>query len=65
MVRRILNKFGVDQYDTSELSSDLFSYGITFSVNKKPLVHLGKVKPAQAKKADVKTEVFYADFDWK
>jgi len=65
MVRRILNKFGLSQYESSEASSDLFSYGLTFSVNKKPLVHLGKVSAAQAKKADVKAEVFYADFDWK
>lgn len=64
LVRRMLNKFGLSQYETSEAQSDLYSYGITISVNKKPLVTLGKVSPEQAKKADVKAEVFYADFDW-
>lgn len=64
IVLRLLNKFGIDQYDTADINNDLFSYGITINVNKKPLVHLGKVSPKQAKKADVKAEVFYADFDW-
>lgn len=63
-VLRLLNKFGISQYDTTDVNSDLFSYGITISVNKKPLAHLGKVHAGQAKKADVKAEVFYADIDW-
>ncbi len=64
MVLRLLNKFGITQYDSTDVESDLFGYGITISVNKKPLAHLGKVNAGQAKKADVKAEVFYADIDW-
>lgn len=64
VVLRLLNKFGISQYDTTDVASDLFSYGITISVNKKPLAHLGKVSGIQAKKADVKAGVFYADIDW-
>lgn len=65
IVKKLLNKFGIDLYDTSELTNSLFSYGITYSVNKRPLAHLGKVKPKQAQKAEVKAGVFYADFDWQ
>ena len=63
-VSSLLNKFGISQYDTRETQSDLFSYGLSIQVNKKDLVHLGKVNPKQAGKADVSSEVFYADFDW-
>ncbi len=65
IIRRLLNKFGIEQYDTSEGNSDLFSYSIVFNIRKKPLVQLGKVSPAQAKKVGLKAEVFYADIDWK
>lgn len=64
IVLKLLNKFGISQYDTTDVVSDLYSYGITISVNKKPLVHLGKVSRNQAKKAAVKAGVFYADIDW-
>lgn len=63
-VQRLLNKFGVDQYETLETSSDLFSYGLSLSVNKKPVVTFGKVHPGQTKKVTLNAEVFYADFDW-
>ena len=64
VVYKLLAKFGITRTDTEDISSDLFSYGITISVNKKPVVHLGKVNKKAAALADISHEVFFADFDW-
>lgn len=65
LVYQILNKFGLDRLETTESESDLWSYGIEISYNKKTVVTLGKVNPKHAALCDVKQEVFYADFDWE
>ncbi|MDB5243319.1 MAG: phenylalanyl-tRNA synthetase subunit beta, partial [Spirosoma sp.] len=44
--------------------TQLFQYGLTYIVNKKPLVSLGLVKTQLTKLVDLKQPVFYADFDW-
>jgi phenylalanyl-tRNA synthetase beta chain len=64
VVYKLLAKFGITRTDSEDTSSDLFSYGITLSVNKKPVVHLGKVNKKAAALADISNEVFFADFDW-
>lgn len=64
VVYKLLSKFGITKTDTEDVSSDLYSYGITISVNKKPLVQLGKVNKNAALMVDVHHEVFFADFDW-
>ncbi|WP_234734959.1 phenylalanine--tRNA ligase subunit beta [Tellurirhabdus bombi] len=50
--------------DRPEVSA-LFQYGLTYRVNKKPVVTLGLVKRNLTKLADLKLPVFYADFDWQ
>uniref|UniRef100_UPI004047A601 phenylalanine--tRNA ligase subunit beta n=3 Tax=Roseivirga sp. TaxID=1964215 RepID=UPI004047A601 len=64
VVYKLLAKFGIARTDSEDTSSDLFSYGITISVNKKPVVHLGKVHKKAAKLTDISHDVFFADFDW-
>jgi phenylalanyl-tRNA synthetase beta chain len=64
VVYKLLAKFGITRTDSEDTSSDLFSYGITISVNKKPIVHLGKVNKKAATLTDISNEVFFADFDW-
>ena len=44
--------------------TSLFDYGLTYTVNKKPIVTFGLVSVKLAKLADVKQPVYYADFDW-
>lgn len=63
-VQRILNLFRIKQVDTQAADPALFQYGLTYLVNKKPLVSLGLVQPKLAKLVDLKQPVFYADFDW-
>lgn len=64
LVYKLLSKFGVTKIESEDINSDLFSYGLTISVNKKPLVYMGKVNPKAAKLTGVSNEVFHADFDW-
>lgn len=64
IISQLMNKFGIQQYETTPSKSDLFSYGLTISTRKKPLLTLGKVNSALAGKNEVKQEVFMADIDW-
>ncbi|ADB36351.1 phenylalanine--tRNA ligase subunit beta [Spirosoma linguale] len=64
-VQRILNLFRVKAYETQPADTTLFQYGVTYVVNKKPLVSLGLVNPKLTKLVDLKQPVFYADFDWQ
>lgn len=64
-VQKVLKAMKVAKFDTQELNSPVYQYGLTYIVNKKPIVSLGLVKPSIAKLADVKQAVFYADFDWE
>jgi phenylalanyl-tRNA synthetase beta chain len=64
-VQRVLNLFRVKQYDTQPADSALFQYGLTYVLNKKPLVSIGLVNPKLLKLVDLKQPVFYADFDWQ
>ncbi|GAA4403163.1 phenylalanine--tRNA ligase subunit beta [Nibrella viscosa] len=64
-VQRVLNTMRVRSYDTQPADTTLFQYGLTYLVNKKPIVSLGLVNPKLTKLVDLKQPVFYADFDWK
>lgn len=65
VVQKVLKAMKVVKFDTQEADSSVFQYGLTYLINKKPVVSLGLVKPQLAKLADVKQSVFYADFDWE
>lgn len=64
-VQKVLKAMKVTKFDTQELNSAVYQYGLTYVINKKPIVSLGLIKPSIAKLADVKQAVFYADFDWE
>ena len=64
-VQKVMKAMRVNNFDTQETDSNIFQFGLTYLVNKKPIVSLGLVKPSLAKLADVKQTVFYADFDWE
>ncbi|GAB3571075.1 phenylalanine--tRNA ligase subunit beta [Spirosoma luteolum] len=69
-VQRVLNLFRIGagqerRVDTQPADPALFQYGLTYLVNKKPVVSLGLVQPKLAKLVDLKQPVFYADFDWE
>ncbi|WP_025761977.1 phenylalanine--tRNA ligase subunit beta [Dyadobacter tibetensis] len=64
VVTKVLAMMKVAQVEQQSADSAIFQYGLTYLLNKKPLVSFGLVKPAVAKLADVKTAVFMAEFDW-
>lgn len=65
VVQKVLKSMKVVEFDTKEADSSVFQYGLTYFINKKPVVSLGLVKSQLAKLADVKQAVFFADFDWE
>ncbi|MDR0618457.1 MAG: phenylalanine--tRNA ligase subunit beta [Bacteroidales bacterium] len=51
-------------YDISELADDNeLAYGLQWSINKKQIIKIGKVRGEICKALDVKQDVFYADFN--
>ncbi len=63
-VQTVLNTLRIKTVDTQPADPTLFQYGLTYTVNKKPLVSLGLVQAKLARLVDLKQPVFYADFDW-
>ena len=64
-VQRVLNLFRIKPFDTQPADPTFFQYGLSYIVNKKPIVSLGLVQPKLTKLVDLKQPVFYADFDWQ
>lgn len=64
-VQRVLSSLRVRSFETQPTDSPLFQYGLTYVVNKKPVVSLGLVHPKLTKLVDLKQPVFFADFDWQ
>lgn len=64
-VQRVLSSLRVRSFETQPTDSPLFQYGLTYMVNKKPVVSLGLVHPKLTKLVDLKQPVFFADFDWQ
>ena len=65
LVYQLLNKFKLNRLEMADTQSDLWSYGIEITYNKKVIVTFGKVNPKLASLCEVKQEVFYADIDWQ
>ncbi len=60
----ILNKLGLTNFEIIETQFSPLDYGLDYVLNKRTVVSLGKVSAKEAKQADFKGEVFFADFDW-
>lgn len=63
-VDTVLEKLGIKAEQTSEMSSEIFSSGLSYSSAHRKIVEFGFVKKFFLKKFDIKQEVFYADFNW-
>ena len=59
-----LTRLGITDISSNPLENTLFSEGLTFSCNKRKLVHFGVVDKTVTKRFDLKQEVLYADFNW-
>lgn len=63
-VNQVLTAMKVKHVEKEAADSNIFKEGITLTLNKKPLVSFGLLKPALTKGADIKAPVYFADFDW-
>jgi phenylalanyl-tRNA synthetase beta chain len=65
-VQRIFQKLNLTGYDVQDAApGGAFAYGLTYLLNRQPVVTLGQVRPDLLKAADVRQPVFFADFDWE
>ncbi len=64
-VQKIFKAMKVNHFETSEADNQIFQYGLSYSINKKPVVSFGLVRNSICKIADIKQAVFFADFDWE
>ncbi len=56
--------YDTDKLNIQEISDDVFDYGLSYSLNSKPLVSFGLISKKLRKLFDISSEVFYADFYW-
>jgi phenylalanyl-tRNA synthetase beta chain len=65
VVSKVLSSMKIRSAEKQEADPAIFQYGLTLTLNKKPLVTFGLLKASIIKKTDVKAPVLYADFDWE
>jgi len=65
IVSQVLTAMKIKNIEKQDADASVFQYGLTLTLNKKPLVTFGLLKSSLTKKADVKAPVFFADFDWE
>ena len=64
-VELVLQRLGVDNYRTAEAEpADAFAYGLRYHKGPLELVDFGAVAAGAREGADVKAEVYFADFNW-
>jgi phenylalanyl-tRNA synthetase beta chain len=63
-VDAILNRLGLSNFQTEELSDENFAHGLKYFRGNQTLVSFGAATAADRKQAGVDKDVFYADFDW-
>lgn len=63
-VDAVVNRLGLANYQTDEISDENFAYGLKYFRGDKTLVSFGAVTTADKKKAGLTKDIFYADFDW-
>ena len=69
-VNNVLDKLGLNQYKSKEISEDkdseenFFQYGLSYQKNGQQFVNMGLIKPEISKAMDVNGEVFAAFLNW-
>ncbi|MEK9603519.1 MAG: phenylalanine--tRNA ligase subunit beta [Flavobacteriaceae bacterium] len=65
VIQQLIRKHLSAHWEESSTDKDIFSEGLTYSFQGKPLVHFGFVKSEILKKFDLKHEVLFAEIDFK
>jgi len=63
ILESILSKLGLN-FKTKALKSDVFAEAISYQINKKQCIKLGRLSTNVTKEFDISEEVMYADIDW-
>ena len=63
-VELVLQRLGIDNYRSEDAPSETFRYGLRYHKGPMELVDFGAVSTAVRERADVKSEVYFADFNW-
>jgi len=64
IVNAVFERLGISNIKLQELNSEVFSFGLTYTLNKKTIVEFGAVAKSVLKLMDIKQEVYYAEFNW-
>jgi phenylalanyl-tRNA synthetase beta chain len=64
IVNAVFERLGISNIKLQELNSEAFSFGLTYTLNKKTIVEFGAVAKSILKLMDIKQEVYYAEFNW-
>ncbi|MGB0525980.1 MAG: phenylalanine--tRNA ligase subunit beta [Flammeovirgaceae bacterium] len=65
LVQLVMEKIGVEGYETNDADHGALQYGIQYVKNNTAIAQFGLVKPSLCKKVGLKQEVFYAELDWE
>jgi phenylalanyl-tRNA synthetase beta chain len=62
----ILKRMGLnpEKFEIQEISDDIYSEGLSYTINNLDVFTLGVVNKQILQKSDIKAEVYYADFNW-
>jgi phenylalanyl-tRNA synthetase beta chain len=60
----LFEKCGLDNIKSSESEYENFDFGLTLSLNNKPLAQIGSVKKTLLRSFDISQPVFYAAINW-
>ncbi len=63
-VENVLARLGVSGFQQTAEQGGIFAYNMTYHRGVKSLVKFGKVAPKIRKQMGIKSQVYYADFDW-
>lgn len=64
LVTNILNRLGVNTFQSSAIQNDVFSFGLRYYRGEQEIVSFGKLAGPLIHKMNLKGEVFYAEFNW-
>ncbi|MBD99510.1 MAG: phenylalanine--tRNA ligase subunit beta [Verrucomicrobia bacterium] len=64
IVINCLHRLGISRWKVAELKSDEYTYGLHLSLGKQSLVQFGEISATELRKFAIKTQVYYAEFNW-
>ena len=65
MVDSILDRFGLENLQQQQFSDERFAYAMRYHRGPQVLAEFGQVNPKIVKAMGIKSDVFYADLNWK